>query len=237
MNLKRQNDFPSPSGDIRLCRAGARRSQEVGSQESRGCYSRGYLPHVDYPGLLQSITYRLADSLPPDGLEQIQEELRFVKSQSHDVERRRRIEEWLDSGHGSCLLRDARVADCVLDTWLRFAGERYDLIAWVVMPNHVHVLIRIYEGVSLSKIVQSWKSYTGRKINEGLREKPCRAGAQRSQGGRSPVWQREYWDRFIRNETHFNAAVAYIHHNPVKAGLVKEAERWAWSSARQWAND
>jgi len=103
-------------------------------------------------------------------------------------------------------------------------------MAWVVMPNHVHVLIRVYEGATLGKIVQSWKSYTGRQIAELGLGVP-RAGAT----GRS-VWMRDYWDRFIRDEKHFNAAVEYIHGNPVKAGLVKNPEDWPWSSGPSWGS-
>lgn len=212
----------------------------------RGWYSRGYLPHFDHPGLLQHITYHLADSLPTAVLEQIDKGLRSLPPERQDTERRRRVEAWLDAGHGSCVLLIPEAAGCVIDTWLRFAGERYDLIAWVVMPNHVHVLVRVYEGVPLAKIVQSWKSYTGRRIRrlmeEGraggqqtlaITEEACRAGARRSQSGR--VWMREYWDRYIRDERHFAMAVDYIHQNPVKATLVGRPEDWPWSSAREFA--
>ena len=110
---------------------------------------------------------------------------------------------------------------------------------------------------SLAKIVQSWKSYTGRRLKEflpagnadrqlgtnsaGNAERQLgkknnnqtadksRAGARRSQ----VVWMREYWDRYIRNENHFKAAVDYIHQNPVKAGLASRPEDWPWSSAGQ----
>jgi len=205
----------------------------------RGWYSRGYLPHCDYPGLLQAITYRLADSLPAAVLEQMDANLRRLPPRQRDRERRQRIEDWLDAGHGCCVLRTPEAAACVVDTWRHFAGVRYDLIAWVVMPNHVHVLIRVYEGVLLGKIVQSWKSYTGRRIRGMMEE--GRARARRSQGGRSQegqpggVWMREYWDRYIRDERHFEAMVRYIHDNPVKAGLAKKAENWPWSNAREFA--
>jgi len=195
----------------------------------RGWYSRGYLPHCDYPGLLQSITYRLADSLPAAALERMDAELRSLPPQRRDRERRQRIEDWLDAGHGCCVLREPEAAACVVENWRHFAGERYDLIAWVVMPNHVHLLIRVYEGVSLGKIVQSWKSYTGRRIRAMMEE--SRASAPQSQG----VWMREYWDRYVRDERHFEAVVRYIHDNPVKAGLVGKAEDWPWSSAREFA--
>jgi REP element-mobilizing transposase RayT len=197
----------------------------------RGWYSRGYLPHCDHPGLLQSITYHLADSLPAAVLEQMDAELRTLPPERQDTERRRSVEAWLDAGHGSCVLLLPRAAACVVDTWRHFAGERYDLIAWVVMPNHVHVLVRVYDGVPLAKIVQSWKSYTARRIR-AMMEAESRAGARRSQD--QGVWMREYWDRYIRDERHFQMAVDYIHQNPVKARLVGMAKDWPWSSAREF---
>lgn len=112
-------------------------------QAHRGWYNRGYLPHADLPGLVQMITYRLADSLPSGALDQIGDELSSIPIQLQQVEKRRRIQQWLDAGQGCCLLRQAAAAECVVKTWQRFAGERYNLIAWVVMPNHVHVLIRV----------------------------------------------------------------------------------------------
>ncbi len=158
-------------------------------------------------------------------------ELRTLPPGRRDTERRRRVEAWLDAGHGSCVLRLPEAAACVVDTWRHFAGERYDLIAWVVMPNHVHVLVRVYEGVPLAKIVQSWKSYTGRRIRVLREESPARARGSQMQ----EVWMREYWDRYIRDERHFHMAVDYIHQNPVKARLVGMAKDWPWSSAREFA--
>jgi putative transposase len=109
-------------------------------------------------------------------------------------------------------------------------------VAGVVMPNHVHVLIKLIDGVPLGKVVQSWKSYTGRRI-AGMVE-DCRAGARRSQDQKSRgIWMRDYWDRYIRDEKHFDAAVEYIHMNPVKAGLVEKAEDWYWSSAGGWGKE
>jgi len=219
---------------------------------SKGWYSRGYLPHRDHPGLLQSITYRLADSLPADAVARVEEELRLVGPQRRDAQRRKRLEAWLDAGHGCCVLRDPRAAPLIVNNWRRFAGERYDLIAWVVMPNHAHVLVRMYEGSALGKIVQSWKSYTARRIRPLMVEERGRAGARRSQPGRAgarrsqaggagarrsqAVWMREYWDRFIRNERHFAVVVDYIHKNPVKAGLAARPEDWQWSSAKEYQN-
>jgi len=94
------------------------------------------------------------------------------------------------------------------------------------MPNHVHVLIRPQQDMPLARIVQSWKSYTARRIRE--RRAPARHEKRQ-------VWQREYWDRFIRHEGHFRDVVAYIHRNPVQAGLCTRPEDWRWSSASRWA--
>jgi REP element-mobilizing transposase RayT len=200
----------------------------------RGWYSRGYVPHFDSPHVIQHITYRLADSLPVAVLEQMKAE---VESSVRDDEKRKaelrqRIEIYLDAGHGSCVLRVPEVAACVVDTWHHFDGDRYRLLEWVVMPNHCHVLIEPLEGAPLGKIVLPWKNYTVRFINE------YKSRIENSIGSRtgvrlSQVWQREYWDRFIRNERHFEAAKSYIAMNPVKAGLVEKAEDWRWGSVKQ----
>jgi len=216
-------------------RVGTRRSQA-----HRGWYSRGYLPHADFPGLMQMITYRLADSLPAGVLNRIRDELHSTPTNQQEVEKRRLIERWLDAGQGSCALRQPGAAECVVRTWQRFAGERYGLLAWVVMPNHVHVLVRVCDGATLGKIVQSWKSYTGRRMAElGLgvpRDGDPRGGVSGGGGTGTSVWMRDYWDRSIRDERHLSAAVEYIHNNPVKAGLVKSPEDWPWSSAPSWGS-
>ena len=199
------------------------------NQQHRGWYSRGYLPHFDVPRGIQHITYRLADSLPRAVMKQMQADIE-VSVRGDDecqTELRRRIETYLDAGHGSCILQEPQVATCVIDTWYHFDGERYHLLEWVVMPNHCHVLIELVEGVALGKIVLSWKNYTARFINEYK----SRTGVRRSQGGQ--VWQREYWDRFIRDERHFEAAKKYIVMNPVNAGFVARPEEWLWSSAKE----
>ena len=179
---------------------------------------------------MQSITYRLADSLPAEALSRMERELLLVSQKRKEVARRNRLDALLDAGHGCCVLSDPKAVAYVVNAWRHFAGERYDLIAWVVMPNHVHVLIRVYEGFALGKIVQSWKSFTGRRIKEFIKKEDGRAGARPSQ----PVWMREYWDRFVRDEPHFHAIVDYIHNNPVKARLVENPEAWPWSSAREF---
>ncbi len=90
--------------------------------------------------------------------------------------------------------------------------------AFVVMPNHVHVLTTFREGFRLCDVVRGWKSFSARRINVIL-------------GSDGAFWQRNYFDRFIRDETHFERVRAYIENNPVTAGLSKTADSWVFSSA------
>ena len=180
----------------------------------RGWHSRGYLPHCDSPGMVQMINYRLHDAMPADkrhewvGLFEIEEER----------ERRIKIEEYLDSGRGECLLRQPEIAAVVEENFLRFDDDRYRLLAWVIMPNHVHVLVEIL-AMPMSLVVKNWKSYTAKIINRRL-------------GRTGEFWQEDYFDRYIRDEAHLKKTVRYIENNPVKAGLVKFAPEWPFSSAR-----
>ena len=119
----------------------------------------------------------------------------------------------------------------VQTSFLHFDADRYRLLAWVVMPNHVHVLFEPMDAWTVARIVASWKSFTGRRIAQYMDSEMSQAGAWRSRAG-GRVWQREYWDRYIRDESHLRAATEYIYQNPVKAGLVVKAREWQWSSAK-----
>jgi len=188
----------------------------VGARASRphkGWHSRSYLPHWDNPGLVQAITFRLADALPAHVVEKL------MSNGANDPEKRRRLEAYLDAGHGECLLGNPKAAKIVEKALLHFDNARYRLLAWCVMPNHVHVMIETWEGFPLADLLHSWKSYTAKELNKLF-------------GTTGKVWQEEYFDRFIRDERHFHAAFDYIHRNPVAAGLVKRAEDWEWSGAR-----
>jgi len=201
-------------------------------------WDRGHHPHVESPRLIQHVTFHLADSLPRQVVEKMATELESVPPSLRDTEREKRVAAYLDSGRGSCVLQIPELAELVEHTLLHFQGERYRLFAWCVMPNHVHVLFQAKEGWTMSKVVATWKSYTGRRISPFLHQSnPGSAGHQPgcSSAGLVPggprVWHRSYFDRYIRDNGHFAAVVNYIHNNPVKAGLVKRAEEWRWSSA------
>jgi len=192
------------------------------SRPHKQWHSRGYLPHLDQPGLVQFLTFRLHDSVPAHLIEQWKKELQCESSlpaaDPRVIELRKRIAEFEDAGHGACYLRDERIAALVQDALLHFDGERYHLLEWVIMPNHVHVLIEPLQGYRLGDIVHSWKSFTAKEANRILE----RAGE---------FWMPDYFDRFIRDEKHLAAVREYIRNNPVKAGLVEKPGDWKWSSA------
>jgi len=184
-----------------------------GSDEWR---SRGYLPHFDAPGLVQSITFRLDDALPAE----VVAHLKHEHGGQPDSVKRQRLEAYLDAGHGCCHLLIPKVARLVEDALLHFDGRRYRLLEWVLMPNHVHVLVETLEGYPLSGVVQSWKSFTAKEANRLL-------------GREGAFWQPEYFDRAIRDERHLSAVTRYIRGNPVIAGLVTAESSWLFGSARR----
>lgn len=194
----------------------------AGTLEKRGCFDRGYLPHFDEPGLVQMLTFRLGDSMPAGLIGEWKEQLGLLGCaplhRAAEVELRRRVERYLDRGRGECLLGDPRAALIVQSAFLHFDGERYRLLAWVVMPNHVHVLIEVFAEHPISSVTHSWKSYTAKRLNELF-------------GRTGRVWQPETYDRFIRGREHYRRSVRYIHGNPDKAGLVARSEDWRFSSA------
>jgi putative transposase len=125
----------------------------------KGWHSRGYLPHFDSPEALQFLTYRLVDSLPVEAIEKLR-----LKPTSTDAER----DALLDIGAGNCWLGQPVIAAIVQDALLHFDKERYRLIAWAIMPNHVHVMIETVDGHRLGDIVGSWKRFSARMANRQL---------------------------------------------------------------------
>ena len=126
------------------------------------------------------------------------------------------LDKYEDAGYGQCFLKDERIAKIVQDALLHFHGERYELIQWCIMPNHVHVLIKVEPEVSLSTILHSWRTFTAHEANKVL-------------GRTGQFWMHEYFDRYIRDVDHFNKTVNYIRNNPVKAGLTTDPDHWPWS--------
>jgi len=216
-----------------------------------------FLPHYKAENKYQMITYRLADSLP----QKVLKSLTYLGSpqssagKDPELQKRKTIESTLDRGYGSCLLSIPDIAQKVIDTWKFYDKDKYELIAYVVMPNHVHVLIKTLNSWELGKIVWAWKSYVTNYVlnNESYKSKlriSLESSINYTEFANIPeerlehiknvktsgefkirFWNREYWDRFIRDENHFLKAIEYIHMNPVKAGLASKADQWKWSSA------
>ena len=213
--------LPSPPHNPqvgRLIAAKREWSQELSQADVEqgflGWHENGYLPHCDKPGLIQFVTFRLADAFPSE----LRAEWQALLQIADDSVRRRKLEGYLDQGRGRCYLSQPPIAKVVEDS-LRFRhGVQYDLRAWVVMPNHVHLLFRTL-AVPMCQLVDAWKGYTAKEANKCL-------------GRKGLFWQEGYWDTYMRDADHERKARRYIENNPVKAGLVAMAKDWPWSSAR-----
>ena len=190
-------------------------------QESphRGWHSRGYHPHFDSPEKLQSITFRLHDSVPLALIERWRDEIgELDPARSRQDQLMAQIADYEDAGIGDCWLKDPRIGAIVESALLHFDGQQYRLLEWCVMPNHVHALVEVLLGCRLAAIVQGWKSHSARRANRVLN----RTGA---------FWMLDYFDRYVRNEAHLTLVREYIRMNPVKAKLCERPEQWRWSSA------
>jgi len=180
-----------------------------------------HLPHWHQDGKYVFVTFRLHDSLPQEKLQWLYEEKEsWLKRHPQPWDERttkeyidkfgKAIDKWLDSNYGECLLKKTDNRKIVENALFFFDGKRYELVASVVMPNHVHMLIKLNEEHKLIDVMRSIKSYTAKKINENEN----RAG---------PVWQPESYDRLIRDQKHFDNVVRYIIANNKDLAWVKDS--------------
>ena len=184
---------------------------------------RHNLPHLGQRGVIVFITFRLADSMPSELLSKWRGERETwldahpepwddVTAQEYAREFQGYIEKWLDAGHGACILARSDCNRIVSDALEYFNGKRYVLHAYIVMPNHVHVLLELPDRVELPRMLHSWKSFTAKKICGIV-------------GASGPVWQRDYFDRLVRSEGHYRHCLDYIRKN----------ERQMWGRAAETA--
>jgi putative transposase len=177
------------------------------------------LPHWQQAGAVYFVTFRLTDAIPTKLRNQWRDEretwLRFHPEPwtiETDQEYHKRfsatIERWLDAGHGSCLLLRPDCSAIVSDALSYFDGQRLVLISSIVMPNHVHALFVQNSEFALEKLIWSWKAFSARKINKLF-------------GRSGHLWQRDYFDRLVRDEQHFRNCIRYIRRNPERARLTK----------------
>jgi len=218
---KSRSADPPHNPGVRELIAGKRRWSSRQEQQKadaklgfRGWHERGYLPHRDEPGLIQFVTFHLADSYPSA----LRAEWEALFQVEDNLERHRQLEAYLDKGRGVCHLRSADISDLVAEAFRFYHGRHYDLKAWVIMPNHVHALFQV-GATPLGKIIKQLKQYTAREANKLLKR-------------RGPFWAEDAWDTYMRDQPHEQRTRRYIENNPVKAGLVRAATDWRWSSAR-----
>ena len=184
---------------------------------------RRKLPHWTQEKVIYFVTFRLSDSLPVQKLEALNEEKtrwlatnplphndRQIKEYHRNFSRR--IHDWLDAGYGSCLLARPeirRIKDGALNF---FDGKRYALGEYIVMPNHVHVLVEPLGNHKLGEILHSWKSYSAKEINKII-------------GSHGSVWHRESFDRIMRSPAHLTRIEEYIRDNPKSLPICKRPKR------------
>ncbi len=170
------------------------------------------IPHWNQSDCVQFVTFRLADSLPQSKLQEYRskrEEWLSTHSKPWDTAAQEEydnlfcavMDKWIDAGYGECVLKDKRIRDVVTDVILYSDGVKYDIYAFVIMPNHVHILLTPRDGNTVQRIVGDWKSASSHKINI-LSD---RKGA---------VWERESFDHLVRNADDFNGYLDYITENP-----------------------
>ena len=167
-----------------------------------------FLPHWHQDGKYVFVTFRLHDSLPQEKLDWLRKEKdSWLKMHPQPWDKKvtkeyidkfgKAVDKWLDNGHGDCMLKKRSNRKIVEDALLFHDGQQYDLVAFVVMPNHVHILIKLKEGYELTAIMRSLKSFTAKEINKNEKKS-------------GPIWQSESYDRLIRDQKHFENAVRYI---------------------------
>jgi putative transposase len=184
---------------------------------------RARLPHWHAEHAIYFVTWHLADALPSQVMARLRDErdaerericrmrgsATFAEQRMLDAALIEACERFLDQHAGECLLRDRRAAKIVEDSLKFFDGVRYQLFAWCVMPNHVHVVFSFIDGFGLSSILHSLKGFTSKEINKIL-------------GRQGTLWQAESYDRCIRDSMELERTIDYVLGNPIAAGM----ENW-----------
>jgi len=206
---------------------------------------RRNLPHLHPSGAIFFITFRLAGSLPAEVIERLREEFKgeerrlqnhfsgaALLSERYKIQKKffGRYDEWLDKmAHGPTWLRQADIAQMVMDEIRRLDGSHYELLVFCIMPNHVHLLVdmaRFDDGDTtghpsrLSQALHLLKGRTARYANQKL-------------GRSGKFWQDESYDHIVRDGAELERILWYIVNNPVKAGLVSDWQDWPYTYVAQ----
>ena len=171
-----------------------------------------FLPHWHQDGKLQFVTFRLADSLPRERRRELERfirqfELRHPRpwDQKVEWEYNRHInkttERLLNAGYGSCLLRHSEIRQIVAEAIMYGDGNDYTVEAYVIMPNHVHILLCLSDRCPLDYVIHRIRKFTSRKVNQLT-------------GATGSLWMTDYFDRIIRTPNHLAYCLDYIDRNP-----------------------
>ena len=186
------------------------------------------LPHWTQEGCTYFVTFRLADSLPAPVIERWHKEKEtYLSKLPRPVTKQKleaanalftaKLEAHLDAGHGACPLKEPAITELVESTLRHFDGQRYVLGSFVIMPNHVHAVVRPLMEHKLPAILAGWKSFTAHEVNK------------RWQRGGS-FWQDESFDHIVRDGQQLAKFARYIEQNPGKAKLAKTDFRYGMGS-------
>ena len=175
-------------------------------EETDTRFTHGHLPHKSQRGKIYALTFRLADALPPQVIDAYLERLDHMPDRVEEHEPylrtlRAHLMEALDAGHGTCLLRQPPLRDILKQTIAHHDGRTCDVHAYVIMPNHVHLLLELYPGEHITNVVGSIKRFSALKINQHV-------------GRTGRLWQSEVFDRLVRSYRHYVHTVRYIYNNP-----------------------
>ncbi|MCX6137720.1 MAG: transposase [Ignavibacteriales bacterium] len=213
-----------------------------------GCYHyHRTLPHFIVNGGIYFVTFRLAGTIPPAVLEQMEQDIGAAKLKGrhqistaaahHRMKRQKRasfqlMEEYLDCcRHGEKLLERDDLAEIVAAGMRKRDGTMYTLIASTIMPNHVHMVIRLNRDESPTDLSnQKWHHRLANVI--GALKKRTSSVINNRLGRSGQLWQYETYDHLVRNAEELERIVSYVLNNPVKAGLSKDELEWKWNYRR-----
>lgn len=214
--------------------------------QSDGIFRRRQLPHWDVEGKPVFITACLDGSISARGLKKILQyrdeidALSPAKLTKDEWEHKKGklvfqfVDQLLDHRAPIQDLKDPQQAQIVQDAFLHFAGERYSLLAFVVMPSHHHWLFLPDESWSQTAVAESiakGKRRSPREMISHSIQSYTATMCNRARGTSGSYWQTETFDHWVRNDSEMIRVIDYIENNPVKAGMVERPEDWPWSSA------
>ena len=167
-----------------------------------------HLPHISERQKIYAVTFRLHDSLPQHIVMSYMQECEKIFGEDspsfktkRDAMLHKKMMELMDAGYGECILKEKSVRRIVEEGFEYIDNNMVSVHAYVIMPNHVHAVLETLGETNIQQVIHTLKSYSALRINKCMHRDGC-------------VWQRDYYDRIIRNDTHYANAINYINNNP-----------------------